>query len=175
MAYGSAMDWELLFEDLHSQLDAAERGRVTEEAAELAEAESGQVRLTDRLRARAGQDVALRLRDGTELHGRLADVAPQWLLLADGRAHTLVPTAAVAVAWPLGLAAPAAGTVESRLRITHALRAIGRQGADVLVVTTAGPVAGRLVRVGHDHVDVRAQGGRTRTVALSAVLAVRSA
>lgn len=169
------MDWELVIEDLHSQLDAAERDRITAEAAELVEGESAQVRLVDRLRARRGEDVVVRLLDGTELRGRLADVAVQWFLLAEGTARALVPTDAVAIAWPLGSAATAAGTVETRLRITHALRGIARQGGEVVVITTAGALTGRLGRVGSDHVDVRLPGGQVRAVALRALLAVRTA
>lgn len=175
MAYRSAMDWELVIEDLHSQLDAAERDRITAEAVELLDGEFAQVRLADRLRARRGEDVVVRLLDGTELRGRLADVAVQWFLLAEGTARVLVPVDAVAVAWPLAAAATPPGTVESRLRITHALRGLARHGGDVVVLTTAGALTGRLGRVGDDHVDVRLSGGQVRAVALRALLAVRTA
>jgi hypothetical protein len=169
------MRWEALFEDLQGQLEAAERADDEALVAELAEAEMGGTALADRLRARLGQEVRLRLRSGADLAGRILDAAPQWLLLGDDRERRiLVPVEAVQAAWPLGQVAPEAGTVERRLRITHVLRALAREGGPVRVSCDAGDYTGWLTRVGSDHVDLRqeASGQGTITVALAAVVLV---
>jgi hypothetical protein len=121
------------------------------------------VHLADRIRARTGLDLRVRLRSGEGLHGRLLDVAPQWFLLAEGERRTVVPVGAVALAWPLGPAAPGAGAAESRLRITHVLRALAREGARVQVSSDVGRYTGWLLRVGADHVDLRTEPGPGRS------------
>lgn len=169
------MRWEALFEDLQGQLEAAERAEDDELVAQLTEAEMGGTTLADRLRARLGADVRLRLRSGTDVTGTVLDAAPQWLLLRDAQEHRhLVPTEAVQAAWPLGPVAPDAGTVERRLRVTHVLRALAREGAPVRVSCDAGDYTGWLTRVGADHVDVRPESPATAavTVALAAVVLV---
>lgn len=174
-AYRALMRWEALFEDLQSQLEAAERAEDEALVAELAEAEIGGTLLADRLRARLGHDVRLRLRSGTDVAGRVLDAAPQWVLLGDQRdRRLLVPVEAVQAAWPLGPVAPEAGTVERRLRVTHVLRGLAREGAPVRVSCDAGDYTGWLTRVGSDHVDLRteASGQGTITLALAAVLLV---
>ena len=167
------MRWEALFGDLQSQYEAAARVEDDGLVVDLAEAEIGGVRLADRLRARVGGAVTVRLRGGADVHGEVLDAAPQWLLLGAGQGRTLVPVAAVALAWPLGPAAPAAGLVEERLRITHVLRALARAGARVRVTCDAGSYAGWLVRVGADHLDLRADpdSGRAADEVVSLALA----
>lgn len=149
--------WETLFQDLQSQYDAAAREEQDHQVAELTEAEVGTVRLSDRIRARTGSDLRVRLRSGDGLHGRVLDAAPQWFLLAEGDRRTVVPADAVAMAWPLGRAAPEAGVAESRLRITHVLRGLARSEVLVQVSSDAGRYTGWLERVGADHVDLRPQ------------------
>lgn len=165
------MRWESLFDDLESQFEHASRTAEAEEVFDLAEAELAQVSLMDRLRARHGQPVTLRLHDGSDVHGTVVDAAVQWLLLADGGRRVLVPATAVAAARPLGGAAPEAPVVERRLRLTHVLRALSREEAAVVVRTTAGDYRGRLVRVAADHVDL----DDGVTIALGHVLAVLTA
>lgn len=162
------MRWEALFEDLQSQLEAAERAEDDELVAELTEAEMGGTTLADRLRARQGSEIRVRLRSGADVTGRVLDAAPQWLLLGDAqeRRH-LVPVEAVQAAWPLGPVAPEAGTVERRLRITHVLRALAREGAPVRVSCDAGDYTGWLTRVGSDHVDLRREPPAPATVSLA--------
>lgn len=173
------MRWEALFADLESQFAGAARVDDEAEVADLAEAEMAQVSLADRLRARHRDDVSLRLRDGSTVRGTVVDAAVQWLLVAEGGRRTLVPTQAVAAAWPLGTAAPEAPVVERRLRLTHVLRALAREGSAVVVRTTAGDYQGWIVRVAGDHIDLRsgaAGAGRPAggdvAVALAHVLAV---
>src|SRR5690625_2658827 len=124
------MRWEALFADLEGQFAQVAQEERDEEVADLAEAERSQVHLADRLRARQGQEVSLRLRDGSDVRGTVRDAAVQWLLVADGPRRALVPAEAVAVARALGAVAPEAPVVERRLRLTHVLRALAREDAD---------------------------------------------
>lgn len=174
------MRWEALFGDLQSQFEAEARLADDDVVTDLAEAEVGTVHLGDRLRARVGETLTVRLRTGTDVRGVLVDAAPQWFLLADGERRTLVPLDAVVLAWPLGAVAPEAGSVERRLRVTHALRALAREGVRVRALTTSGSYTGWLARVGADHVDLRpaAQEGiaaETVTIALAGLVAVSTA
>ena len=174
------MRWELLFADLQSQLAAGEQLADEDMVLELAEAETGQVGLADRLRARTAGAVTLRLRDGQDVTGSVLDAAPGWFLLGEEERRVLVPATAVVMVWPLGGAAPPTTGVERRLRVTHALRGLARQGLRLRVSTDAGDLVGWIVRVGADHLDVRPDrdGGvgapAAVTVALGALLAVRT-
>lgn len=146
------------------------------EVADLAEAESGQVVFTDRLRARIGQEIVLRLLDGDRLGGRLLDAAPQWLVIAQPPREVLVPIPAVVSAWPLGGAAPPAGEVEQRLSLSHALRELARQGEAVSLRTVVSLERGWIRRVGADHLDLVRDvvGGAEVTISQRHVLAVLS-
>jgi hypothetical protein len=169
-----------LFADLQGQWDAAQRADDEARIADIAELEMGRTRLADRLRARLGAALTVRLADGSQIAGLVLDAAPQWLLLQTGERRALVPVAAVAAAWPLGPVAPEAGVVESRLGVSHVLRAIAREGVTVRVRSTAIDVRGQIVRVGVDHLDVlldSAAGhgsGAVLTVAVTALLLVES-
>ncbi len=166
------MRWEALFDDLEHQFAQAARIAEDEEVLDLTEAELAQVSLMDRLRARHGQEVSLRLSDGSDVHGTVVDAAVQWLLVADAGRRVLVPASAVAAARSLGHAAPQAPVVERRLRLTHVLRALAREEAAVVVRTTAGDHRGRISRVAADHIDVDAGPGAPVTLALAHLLAV---
>ncbi|MHB1064744.1 MAG: hypothetical protein ACYC1Z_09725 [Georgenia sp.] len=178
MSYRAYMRWEALFGDLQSQFEAEVRLADDDVVADLAEAEIGTVHLADRLRARIGAEVTVRLRTGTDVRGVLIDAAAQWFLLGTGEQRTLVPLEAVVLAWPLGAVAPEAGAVERRLRITHALRALAREGVRVRALTAVGTYTGWFTRVGADHVDLRtepagpAAGEKTVTLALAGLAAV---
>lgn len=166
------MRWEGLFADLEGQFAQAVQEGRDEEVADLAEAERSQVKLADRLRARQGQDVSLRLRDGSDVRGTVRDAAVQWLLVADGPRRALVPAEAVAVARALGAVAPEAPVVERRLRLTHVLRALAREGSEVVVRTTAGDYRGHITAVGADHLDLVGTSGEVAAIALTHLLVV---
>jgi hypothetical protein len=113
--------WESLFADLQAQWEAELRADDDAEIRELAEAEAAGTRLGDRLRARRGEPLTLRLVDGSDRSGVVGDVAQEWLLLAEGERRHLVPVAAIALAWPLAGAAPAPSRVERGLGLGHVL------------------------------------------------------
>ncbi len=161
------MRWEALFEDLESQLDAARAIDRVAEVADRTRAERASVTLGDRLRARRGGRVTLRLRGGETVSGELVDLADQWVLLAEGPRRWFVPTAAIGWVGGLGWhAATGGGQVARRLSLGHAMRALARDRVHVRVQARGVELAGRIEAVGADHVDVVVvpEGGRTGVV-----------
>lgn len=166
-----ASDWESLIEELSAGLDAAERAEHAAAAADLLEAEMASTQLADRLRARRGAQLRLRLRTGEDVAGLVLDAGPHWVLLGAASRRTLVPITAIQVAQSLGEVAPPPGEVDRRLGLGRVLRAIAREGASVRVGCDAGSYSGRIVRVGRDHLDLRTEAG-VMTVAFGALAVV---
>jgi hypothetical protein len=166
------MRWEALFADLEAQLDAARSAEVAADVAELTRAERATVELVARLRAAHGH--ALTLRSGAQQ----VSGTEQWVLLGDGPARWLVPTASVSAVRGLPVhASPAPGVVERRLSLGHALRAVARDRATVRVVLDADELSGRVDRVGADHLDLTVpvpRPGAVWAVPFRAVRAVRT-
>ena len=171
--------WESLFADLEGQLAAAEQAARDGEVAELTRAEHASITLADRLRARVGAPVTLELLDGETLPGAPRTVATAWLLLdgqgAAGRAGHLVPLAAIGAITGLSRhAVPSASRLDG-LGLGTVLRELQRDRARVVVRTAAGQAAGRLARVGQDHLDLEETDRfpvTLRTVPFAAVLRV---
>jgi len=164
---------------MEAQLDAARAAEAQMQVAELTRAERATVGLVDRVRASHGLRVRLLLRTGETLEGDLLDSAAEWLLVAASPVQeALVPGAAVAAVSGLaGHGAPPAGTVERRLGLGHALRALARDRVTVRVCLHGGEVVGRIERVGADHLEVGAtqeRSGRVWTVPFDALVTVRS-
>jgi hypothetical protein len=148
------MRWQALFADLEAQLLASARLEEDAELAERSRAEWGRTALADRLRAHGQARLQLLLAGGHRVAGRCVDAAPEWVVLDDG-AQVLVPLHAVAGVVGLSrLVAPAAGQVERRLGLRHALRALSRDRVGVRLLTAGGELTGTLDRVGADHVDL---------------------
>jgi hypothetical protein len=149
------MRWEALFADMEGQLEAANAADLLAGVPDLTRAERATVTLTGRLRAARAGTLVVRVRGGELVSGSVLDVAEQWVLLGDGSRRALVPLAAVTGVRGLEPASrPDTGTVARRLGLGHALRALARDRAAVRVVTGGGDTAGRLDRVGADHVDL---------------------
>jgi hypothetical protein len=164
------MRWEALFADMEGQLEAADAAELLAGVPDLTRAERATVTLAGRLRAARSGTVVIRVRSGELVTGSVLDVADQWLLLGDGSRRALVPAAAVTAVRGLDVgSSPDAGVVARRLGLGHALRALARDRAPVRVVTAAGELAGRLDRVGADHVDLTAVLDGARTPGASVV------
>ncbi|SEE99152.1 hypothetical protein [Ruania alba] len=148
------MRWDDVFSDLQAEFDEALRSEDEAEIAELVRAEVAGISLADRCRARRGQELTVRLCDGSDRSGLVLEANRAWLLLGAGERRVLVPIDAVVLAWPLASAAPEPGVVEARAGLGRALRALAQNGTEVLVRTVAGDHRGRLARVGADHCDV---------------------
>lgn len=171
------MAWEdLLLADLSGELEAERRAEQLLEAGELAEAEAATVTLEDRWRARIGAELALVLPGGDDVVGTVLDANAHWLLLAEGERRALVPSRAVVGVRGLARSAGAAGVVAARYSFAAALRRIARSGAVVRLDDAAGGRTGRILRVGADHLDLRADpGDHVVAVALAHVHVVRTA
>lgn len=149
------MRWEALFADMEAQLRAATAADLAAEVAELTRAERSTVELVGRLRSARGAQVGVLVAGGSALHGEVLDVASQWVLLGEGATRALVPTrAVVAVRGLPASATPAPGAVPRRLGLGTALRALSRDRVTVRIVTTGAELAGRIDRVGADHLDL---------------------
>ncbi|MBO0899899.1 hypothetical protein J1G42_10165 [Cellulomonas sp. zg-ZUI222] len=158
--------WERLFADLEAQLAAGNAADARWDVAELTRAERARVGLADRLRASTGRHLRVVTTDAGTFEGEVVDAAAQWLLLALGTGRTaLVVVAALGAVEGLGPhVAPPAGRSESALGLGHALRALARDRATVTVHVRGAVLAGRLERVGADHLDLMPATGPARAV-----------
>ena len=158
------MRWESLFADMEAQLAAGRLADVRADVAELARAERASITLAARARASVGRPVRVLLGGADLVEGELVDATPEWFLLATSPVRrALVPLAAAAAVDGLAAhAAPAAGAVESRLGLGHALRALARDRALVRVRSGGADLTGRIDRVGADHLDLADVDGARR-------------
>ena len=157
------MRWELLFNDLESQLErglAEEHDDVARDDERLRLARLG---IGDRVRAVTGRSVAVTLRSGVRVALTVEQVGRDWVCgEADAAGDTLVmPFWGVAsIGMPLALArdsiAPAAGRAQlvERLGVAFVLRDLARRRRTVELTIGSGTVHGTIDRVGRDHLDV---------------------
>jgi hypothetical protein len=182
------MRWQQLFADLQAEFEAAEAAGGWAELPSRARAETGAVRLAERLGGAVGHRLSLRCRGAGEVAGRLTERGPDWLLLEDdaGREVLVALPAVLAVAGLVRTtAAPEGSPVRRALDLRRALRGLARDRSTVAVVLDDGGVlTGTLDRVGADFVELaehaaddfrRAGAVRVvRAVVLGAVAVVRT-
>ncbi|MBC7298201.1 MAG: hypothetical protein H5T82_04835 [Demequina sp.] len=169
------MRWDDLFSDLEAQLSAAQDAQFQADVSDLTRSERASIELAERLLTARGQSVALTLRDGEMVRGVVVDAAVQWLLLEAGGPQTLVPMRAVALVSGLPPRTSHVTEVERRLGIGHALRALARDRARVIVDFGVGEVTGLIAIVGADYVEVSTSVGAMSAVPIDAIMRVRSA
>jgi hypothetical protein len=155
--YGRHMRWLELFADLEGQARALERAELEAEISDRTRAETGQVRLQNRLHHRVGGSVRLTVLGAGQLEGTVDQVGADWLLLG-GPAEVVVPVSAVLTVSDLGTASVSpegVGVVAQRLGLTSALRAIAVDRCPVRVALRDGSTfVGTPHRVGADFVDI---------------------
>lgn len=167
------MRWDDLFADLEGQLHSAQGQQFMADVADMTRAERASVELAARVMASAGQSVKVTLRDGDTVAGAIVDASAQWLLLGSTGPQTLIPMSAVAMLSGLGTQAAPLSEVERRLSLGHALRALSRDRAHVVVHTAGGQVRGVINAVGADFIDVSSEAGVLVTVPYAAIVSVR--
>ena len=171
--YRRCMRWELLFDDLESQLDQEQRDEERALAIESERLRLGRLTLRDRITAmsRAGESGAADVR--LELHGgRVVQLLP----LAFGRdwvsgevrdatapgAQCILPLASVEAVMPgrsqleASLDSPPESTTRlaERIGLPFVLRDLCRRRSGVSVHTAVGSHHGTIDRVGRDHLDL---------------------
>ncbi|MGY1706338.1 hypothetical protein ACI79C_17370 [Geodermatophilus sp. SYSU D00697] len=183
------MRWQQLFADLQAEFDEAEAAAERAEDGSRRRAETGAIRLADRLAGARRLQVVLRCRGAGDVSGVLADVGSDWLLLVDDRRRDVLVALSV-VRTVTGLVRTTApldsgGAVRARLDLRRALRGLARDRSVVQVVLDDGFThVGTVDAVGVDFVELaehaadeprRAAAVRgVRTVALPAVAVVRT-
>src|SRR5215212_10183575 len=124
------MRWQQLFADLSAQFEEEEAAAERGESASRARAETGALRLADRLGGAVGQPVVLGCRGAGRVSGVLTETGVDWLLLADERGiEQLVAVAAVTTVAGLGrrTAPPTeGGAVRIRPDLRRAIKQLAR-------------------------------------------------
>ena len=169
------MRWDLLFDDLESQLDQEQRDEERALAIEEERLRLGRLTLRDRLsamaRAAGGEDAAASIR--VELRGgRTLDLRPlsfgrDWMsatVQGSGRndGQCIVPFSAIGAIIPTRLqlerslrpSAESSARLAERIGLPFVLRDLCRRRAPVHVTTDDGRLHGTLDRVARDHVDL---------------------
>jgi hypothetical protein len=167
------MRWDLLFDDLESQLDREQRDEERALAIEAERLRLGRLTLRDRLTAisRVGDDGDVIVR--VELHGgavmalRPLAFGRDWMS-AESRAagrrsrQCVVPLAAIAAVLPsrsqldpsLEPVPESSARLAERIGLPFVLRDLCRRRTPVRLTTVDGIVHGTLDRVARDHVDL---------------------
>ncbi|TPW73592.1 hypothetical protein [Schumannella sp. 10F1B-5-1] len=167
------MRWDRLFDDLESQLEQELDAERSDLIAEEERLRLGRLALRDRLtemvRADAGAELDLLLRDGTRVVLAVGSTGRDWIAgeLRDDtrvRASCILPLAAVGAVVPRGdqlavsLGAPPLGdpqpSLSARLGLGYVLRELSRRRSPVDLVTGWGRMHGTIDRVGRDHLDL---------------------
>jgi hypothetical protein len=168
------MRWDLLFDDLESQLDQEQRDEERALAIEEERLRLGRLTLRDRLSAMAraaGDDAAasirIELRGGRTLDLRPLSFGRDWMSAtvrgsARNDSQCIVPLGAIAAVIPtraqlersLAPSTDSSTRLAERLGLPFVLRDLCRRRTPVHVTTDDGRLHGTLDRVARDHVDL---------------------
>jgi hypothetical protein len=166
-------------DDLEMQAEGLHLAERAAEVDALSVAEYAEVPLVARLHASIGCEVRVGVVDELEVHGRLARVGSDWLLVHHDRVAWFVPFAAVLVVAGLDSHSvpDEARPLSSRLSLRSVLRRLAEERRRCSLQLRGGRVAqGTLVRVGADFVELRADDAPDSVVVpLAAVAVVRDA
>lgn len=155
------MDLELFLADLAGRFDAHRRDEVDALVGELTDAERAGVTFSSRMVAMRGTELTVLVRGGERLTGEVVDVAESWVLLRTRGGDSLVPTAAVVAAWPMGGAVAGGIGLGDTVGLDHVLREAADQGLGVVIDHDAGLHQGVVGAVLADHFDLEPDPGAT--------------
>ena len=167
------MRWELLFDDLESQLDQEQRDEERALAIESERLRLGRLTLRDRITAmsRSGElgtaEVRLELHGGRVVQLRPLAFGRDWVSgelpdAAAPAAQCILPLGAVAAVLPgrsqldasLEALPESTARLAERIGLPFVLRDLCRRRAGVTVLTSDGSHHGTIDRVGRDHLDL---------------------
>ena len=168
------MRWDLLFDDLESQLDQEQRDEERALALEEERLRLGRLTLRDRLIAMSGDSgdgsqasIRIELRGARELDVRPLAFGRDWMSAAvhpsgPGGWQCIVPFAALAAVLPtaeqlgpsLESPAQASARLAVRIGLPFVLRDLCRRRTAVHLSTDDGRVHGTIDRVARDHLDL---------------------
>lgn len=158
------MRWNDLFADLEGQLGAAADAQFVSDVAERTRSERASVALESRLAAGVQTSVTVTLLGGDKVSGTLADVAATWILVVEDARQSWIPMTGVAALTGLPVRASDLSAVARRLSVGHALRALSRDRAEVMVCTVGGRWPGVIANVGADYVQMHDRDSGASTV-----------
>ncbi|WP_062213015.1 hypothetical protein [Demequina oxidasica] len=158
------MRWNDLFADLEGQLGAGVDAQFATDVAERTRGERAAIPFASRLAAGVGCAVMVTLADGEKVSGLLTEVAATWILVNEERRQSWIPTRAIVAVVGLKVRAADLSAVARGLTMGHALRALSRDRAQVVIVTTSGTWPGVIAQVGADYVEIGNLKARTTTV-----------
>ncbi|WP_173921939.1 hypothetical protein [Agromyces sp. Marseille-P2726] len=168
------MRWDLLFDDLESQLDQEQRDEERALAIEEERLRLGRLTLRERLTAMArsgvddpGESIRLELRGGHTVDVRPLAFGRDWMSAAHvgsarRDAQVIVPLHAIAAILPragqldpsLAPLPESSPRLTDRIGLPFVLRDLCRRRTPVHLTTADGRVHGTLDRVARDHVDL---------------------
>lgn len=153
-------EWDPLLDDLEHQFAAQQQAERRELDTERERARIATLRLVDRLRAVAGEDVRVVL-GGRVVRGAVRQAGADWFALADEQGGVVVAPVAAVERVVVGdrQASRAARQVEAdplgdRMTFGFAMRALGRRRAPVAVWEGDRVQRGTIARAGADHLDL---------------------
>lgn len=176
------MRWDDLFADLEAQAAGLAQADRSARIAERARYETAQVTMSDRFAASIGASVRIRPTGTAVIAGRVLRTGADWLVVADTQFEYLL-----CLRWVVdvvGLSRRVAGAPvadsASNAPLTHALRCLGAERADVRISLCDGSSAtGTIDRVGADFIDLVSRelgdglAGSVRTVSTRAIAMLR--
>ncbi|MBV7412390.1 hypothetical protein KRX56_06585 [Dermabacteraceae bacterium TAE3-ERU27] len=155
------MDWDRLLVSLSAQMVQQESLEARNCGRELIAAQRAEVSVLQRLRATIGKELSLQVAAGQIITGVLGEVGPDWLLLGQrdgaGRCY-LVPNLGGVVFYDLP-SRPVEQAPIFALSLGGVLRALAAERRPLRVHWRDGQVAGVVLNVGKDFVELRAEGG----------------
>ncbi len=155
------MRWERFWSDLESQAEGWERDELEAEVVDRVAIERASVLVMDRVRGSVGRRLRCEVAGGEQWKGALLGHGVDWLLLGradDGHPFVLLPARSLTAVQGLAeraLPIDALSLVARRATLSMALRRLASAGERVrLHRAGAAPLAGRIVVVGSDYVEV---------------------
>jgi hypothetical protein len=167
-----------MLDDLEMQAEGLHLAERAVEVDELSVAQYAEVELVARLHASIGRPLRVATIDSLDLHGRLASVGSDWMLLVDGGGggwFVHLPCVDLVTGLGSGSVPGAARSLSTRLSLRSVLRGLADDRQPGAVHLRGGrTLHGTLVRVGADFVELRqGETGERVTVPLAAVSVVQ--